>query len=367
MYLAITLWTTLIMKSFKEATDFDSLYESMWKCRCGKMWKASVARYVLHGIENTIVLSKDISVGKYKPRKPHTFVLTYPKLRPCSSIHIRDRVVQRSINDNIVYPVMTKDFVYDNFACQKGKGTTKAMDRIDQYLHRFFINQGLDGYVLQFDIKGYYRNMAHDISREIFSKLDKETLGHCMEWLENQYPYDVGFEPGSQMVQILGISFLNDFDHFAKETLKAKYYLRYMDEGFIISDSKEYLEYCKNELEKQLSKVKLFYHPDKTKIYPLSQGIKTLGFTFKLTKTGKVIRTINPKNVKHERKKLKRMAELVKNGEMSEAKMYECYKAWKAHAELGNSYKLLKRMDVYVNGLLEGEGNAKSEQRQNTI
>ena len=340
--------------NFTESTSFDALYDSMWKCRCGKMWKASVARFVIHGNAETIDLEAQIRDGKYMPRKPHTFTLTYPKVRPCSSTHIRDRIVQRSLNDNVIYPAMTKSFIWDNMACQKGKGTTKAMDRIDHLLHRYFINNGQSnaGYVFQYDVQGYYKNMRHCDAAVCFRRhLDEETVANSMKWLQRQYPYAVGYEPGSQMVQILGISMLDPIDHYIKETLRAKIYLRYMDDGFIVSADREYLERCRVEIEKQLAKLGMHLHPKKTVIYRLSDGIPILGFTFRLTDTGKVIRIIDPKNVKHERKKLYRMAQLVKSGAMTREKFNECYTSWKAHAKLGNSYKLFQRMDGYVKSL----------------
>ena len=154
------------------------------------MWKASVARYVLHGIEETLRLEEEIANGEYKPRKPHTFTLTYPKVRPCSSTHIRDRIVQRSLNDNVIYPEMTRSFIWDNMACQKGKGTTKAMDRLDSFLHRVYINNGnsVEGlYVLQSDVHGYYRNMRHSDARACFSRhLDEQTVDQSMKWLQRQ-------------------------------------------------------------------------------------------------------------------------------------------------------------------------------------
>ena len=356
------------MKTYDESIQFEALYESMWKCRRGKMWKASVARYVTHGIEETLKLERELQSGRYLPRKPHTFTLTYPKVRPCSSTHIRDRIVQRSLNDNVIYPSMTRSFIWDNMACQNGKGTTKAMDRIDHFLHRYYINNGNSnrGWVWQFDIQGYYRSMRHDHARECFSRhLDEKTLNNSMKWLQRQYPYAIGYEPGSQMVQILGISFLDPFDHHAKEQLKAKIFERYMDDGFIISNDRSFLELCEKELEEKLSEVSLHFHPVKTRIYPLSNGIKILGFTFRLTSTGKVIRIIDPKNVKHERKKLVKMAHLVAKGEMSKAKFYECYDSWKAHAKLGNSYLLLRKMDAYVKQILqEAEHEDYSADRQ---
>lgn len=345
--------------NFRESVGFDALYDSMWKCRCGKMWKASVARFVVHGNDETISLEQQIGDGSYKPRKPHTFTLTYPKERPCSSTHIRDRIVQRSLNDNVIYPEMTRSFIWDNMACQRGKGTTKAMDRIDHLLHRYFINNEMsnDGYVLQFDVQGYYKNMRHVDAEACFRRhLDDETVTHAMAWLQRQYPYDVGFEPGSQMVQILGISMLDPLDHYVKERLRARTYMRYMDDGFIVSSDKAYLEMCRDEIEGQLSKLGFHLHPKKTVIYRLSDGIPILGFAFRLTATGKVVRIISPKNVKHERKKLFKMAQRVKAGKMTLEKFNECYKSWKAHAQLGNSYKLLQRMDKYVKLLfMEGE------------
>lgn len=344
------------MTEFEESMTAEALYDSMWKCRRGKMWKASVARYVTHGIDETLRLEREIAEGRYKPRKPRKFTLTYPKLRPCSSIHIRDRIVQRSLNDLVVYPEMTKSFIWDNMACQKGKGTTKAMNRLNAFLRRVYINNGnsVEGeYVYQCDVHGYYRNMRHDRAEESFSRrLERQTVERCMEWLQWQYPYDIGYEPGSQMVQILGISHLDPMDHAVKERLKARIYGRYMDDFYIISDSVEFLKRCHAEITAELAKLGLEPHPKKTRIYPLRDGIKVLGFTFRLTKTGKVLRIIDPANVKHERKKLVRMAAMLSRGEITEAKIRQCYQSWTAHAKLGNSYKLIKRMDEYVDNLI---------------
>lgn len=334
------------------------------------MWKASVARYVLHGIDETLKLEEELSSGRYLPRKPHTFTLTYPKVRPCSSTHIRDRIVQRSLNDNVIYPEMTKSFIWDNMACQQGKGTTKAMDRLDCFLHRVFINNGnsVEGLeVLQADIHGYYRSMRHKDARQCFARrLDADTVNTSMKWLQRQYPYEVGYEPGSQMVQILGISLLDPLDHAVKERLRAKVYERYMDDFYIISNDHAFLEECRTVISGILAeRYEMELHPTKTKIYPLKKGIKVLGFTFRLTDTGKVLRIINSENVKHERKKLRKMANLAMKGELSEGKLLECYRAWKAHAELGNSYQLLKRMDEYVKSLMEEIHNANSETGRN--
>lgn len=44
-----------------------------------------------------------------------------------------------------------------------------------------------------------------------------------------QYAGDSGYNPGSQMVQIVGISLLDPVDHYVKEKLHVKRYIRYWD------------------------------------------------------------------------------------------------------------------------------------------
>ena len=54
---------------------------------------------------------------------------------------------------------------------------------------------------------------------------------------------------GSMTSQILAIFYLNDLDHFIKETLKIKYYVRYQDDFLLFHPSKDYLKYCLSEIK----------------------------------------------------------------------------------------------------------------------
>ena len=92
-------------------------------------------------------------------------------------------------------------------------------------------------YVLQMDIAGYYPNMRHDVVLAKFARhLDAESYGRVASILANQYAGEVGFEPGSQLVQIAGISALDGLDHFIKERLRVKGYVRYMDDMICLGD-----------------------------------------------------------------------------------------------------------------------------------
>ena len=124
---------------------------------------------------------------------------------------------------------MTRSFIYDNMACQQGKGTDLARSRIKELLHRAYLKNGSEFYILQCDVKGYYKNMKHEAVNTSFERrLPPGIYERTEAVLETQYEGDTGYNPGSQMVQIAGISFLDKFDHFVKETLRMKEYMRYI-------------------------------------------------------------------------------------------------------------------------------------------
>lgn len=320
----------------------------MLKCKSGVMWKDSVASYRLNAIERTTALNGELERGAYQSKPPVRFTITSPKPREIASIAFRDRVYQRSLNDNIVYPIMSNSFIYDNFACQKGKGTDAARNRLKHFLRRYYFEHGHIGYVAQFDIKGYYPNMDHEVAEQIFKdKLPEDVFTAVVGILREQYDGAKGYNPGSQLIQIAGISVLDGYDHYAKEQLHARFYIRYMDDFLIISHDYSYLENCVAKTREYLRSLKFEINEKKTRIFLLENGIEFLGFRYKLTQTGKVIMTVKPENVKRERKKLRRLVEKSKRGLIPKDKVDESYASWRNHASKGNAYKLLKRMDEY--------------------
>ena len=334
---------------------FEALYKSAMKCKKGVIWKDSVAHYILNIVEESIKLEDQLKGGDYhsRPLKPFT-VNSNGKMRTVMGVAFRDRVFQRSLNDNAIYPQMTRSFIYDNGACQKGKGTNFSRERLVCFLQRFYRKHGTSGYVLQCDIKGYYPNMRHDAVEATFKKhLNEETFNLAVKVLREQYPGEVGYLPGSQMIQIAGISVLSEFDHFVKERLRIKYYVRYMDDFLLIHEDADYLSECKDKINERLKTIGFELHPKKTRIYPIKDGIKFLGFIYRLTDTGKVVQTVIPINVKRYRGKLKRLVGLAKKGQLTKEKVDECYRSWRAHCERGDSHKMLCRMDAYYKSLWE--------------
>ena len=331
---------------------FDALYGSMIKTKRGVLWKDSVAAYYHRGIERTDRLCEELHNGEYKPSPPKHFVITSPKRREIASIAYRDRVYQRSLNDNVVYPAMTNGFIYDNFACQTGKGTDPARDRLTEFLRKYYREHGANGVVCQIDIHGYYPNMRHSVVEENFQKhLPDWAFSRTQKILRYQYEGDTGYNPGSQLIQIAGISLLNDLDHFIKERLHIRYYIRYMDDLILIHHDKDYLAGCLESIISELLKIGLEQNPKKTRIYNLDEGIMFLGFRFRLTETGKVIRTADPQKVKAARKKYRRLVAKCKRGECQREYVDASFQTYIDHLKKGNSQHLIKRLTKYYHDL----------------
>lgn len=337
----------------EELIGFEALYDSMQLCKKRVMWKDSVASFYHNHIRELLRLESELKNGTYTQRKPNFFEIREPKYRVIMSIAFRDRIVQRSLDENLIKPKLSKMLIYDNYACQVGKGTNKARDRLKCFMQRHYRKHGTNGFILKGDVEGYYLNMIHATVEQTLLMTFDEDYKHLKYTMDN-FQGDIGYNPGSPIIQDVGLLMLNDMDHMIKHELKIKGYGRCMDDFVLIHENKEYLKTCKKKIEEHLSTINMKLNTKKTKICSLTNGILYLGFFFRLTDTGKVVVTINPKTVKHERKKLRRMVNLVKAGKLTKERVDEHYRSWRQSMSYGNTYKVLKRMDKYYKDLYGG-------------
>lgn len=194
--------------------------------------------------------------------------------------------------------------------------------------------------------------MRHKDVNECFYKMcDSDTASMSQDVLDTQYSGDIGYNPGSQMVQIAGISLLNELDHFIKEKLHCKSFIRYMDDSYLITNDKEKAKQWKKIVCDKLIELGFEPNPKKAKILRIDKGFMFLGFKATLSKTGKVYYNLSSENIKHERRKLKKQVIKAKKGEMTKEEIDASLHSWKSHAELGNTYKLLQRIDAYYANL----------------
>lgn len=338
------------MNELKDVIEPDILFVAMNKCLCGVIWKDSVAHFYINWATEIDRLIKEINSGNYKQRKPSYFRVGK---RDIMSISFRDRCIQRALNDFVLYPAISPTLIMGNCACQTGKGTLVAKDYLKKIIRREWRHYGTKIFALKCDIKGYYKNIPHNVGEsELKRVLSNSVFEFLKEKLLSVYEGDKGYIAGNQAVQIIGISALSPLDHHIKEKLRIKGYVRYMDDFILLSHDVDYLIHCKEEIEQYLAKIGLELHGKKTKIIDLSEKpIEFLGFDFKLTETGKVCAYVASSKVKYKRKQLYRMVQKVKRGEKERESADKAYMDWRTHAMYGDTYAFLKRMDGYYFGL----------------
>lgn len=333
--------------SIEDIMGYDALFESLMKCKRGVSWKSTTGYYVHNWNTEMLRMEEELKSGTYKKHKPRFFMIYEPKVREIMSIHFRDRIYIRSLNDNAIYPQITKSLIYDNFACQKGKGTDLARERLRDFLYSFYRKYRLDGYYLQCDIKGYYPNMSRKFSKEIVGDYLDEVTNKLIQIELDYHPGDVGYNPGEQTIQNVGIVALDKLDHFIKERLRIKYYIRYMDDFILIHEDKDYLNYCLSEISKYLDSIEMSLNYSKTYIKSISEKIFYLGYVYRLTETGKVVILANTDKIKRSKKKIKRMIHLVEKGERTKHDVDTYFKCWKASLRFGNSHKLIENLNTW--------------------
>lgn len=336
---------------YEEATQFESLNRGLKKSCRGVRWKDSVVGYEINGLKNTKHLQDKLKNGTYRISKYQVFKIKEPKERTIVASRLVDRQFQRSLCDCGLYEDITEHFIRDNVACQIGRGMDDAFDRLKVHLRRYYNKYKRDGWVLRCDIQHFFPETRHDVAKAVVRKYvsDKNAADRVCEVIDS-FGGDVGIGLGSQISQLVELLVLNDMDHFIKERLHIKYYIRYMDDFLLIHPDKEYLKQCRHELEEYLATIGLKLNR-KTTIHPLSQGIVFLQWHFRVKDTGKILMFMDGKKNSKQRKKLRKLNQKELAGEVPAGTTYESWQAWDANAARGNTYYQRKRMKEYYQNL----------------
>lgn len=346
------------MDNVKEKViSFENLYAAMNQCANGVRWKPGVVRYLQNGLTNTYKLMHELEGGSYKVGKLVRFQIYEPKKREVIALRFRDRHIQRALLDNYLCHEITRHFIYDNVACQENKGTKAAVKRLKVMLEKAHRLYGSDYYIHLFDIRHFFASTSHAVAKQAIRKRVRDEWAVSMvDKLIDSFPKDKGIGIGSDITQFVELAVLDDMDHYIKERLHERLYLRYMDDFLIISNSKERLRRGRMVIVQKLEEIGLELHSKKSYIVPIRRGFKWQGFRWRQTQTGKIIMTIDKAKIYHERRKLKRMVRLCKAGRLPQDAVDNSLRCWVAHAKIGNDYAIICKMYRYYNSLWK-DGN----------
>lgn len=346
---------------FDRVKDANNLITAFKKSKSGVDWKASVQRYemnLLRNINNTV---KALESGENVSQGFIVFWLCERgKLRLIKSVHIWERVIQRSLCTNALVPVLQTGLIYDNGASMEGKGIHFALNRLDAHLHRFYRRNGFsnDGYILVIDFSKYFDNILHEpVYQDLQKNFTDERIINLAAQLIRPFCADrkdgkeISLGIGSQISQILAMRFPNGIDHFIEQELDVHEHGRYMDDSYLIHESKEYLQYCLEALKEKFAEKGIIVNTKKTQIIKLSSWFTFLKFRYKLTETGRVVVKPCKDSVTRERRKLHKLKPKFDNGELNFGDLRTQYASWRGYIEYADSYRTICNMDNIFNQL----------------
>lgn len=366
--------------------DGNVLYEAFLKSRENSDWKESVQKFESTYLLKLAEIQKQLKEETYEFKKGNSFILNERgKTRKITGQHISDRIVGHVLCDNIINPAINKYLIHDNGASQVGKGISFTRRRLEQHLHQFYRRNGSnDGYILLIDFSKYYDNLRHDVIIDMLSKyiqdpfiirlvqnnLESEKIDvsymaddeyrNCMNATFDSLEYEnIPTEKltgkkymrkhvniGNQISQSIGISYRIPFDNYIKIVKGITEYGAYMDDCYVIHESKEFLEKLLKESIKIAEDIGITVNVRKTRICKLSSMWRFLQIQYSLTNTGRVIRKINPKRLTAMRRKMKKLCPF-----MDYKGFEDFYKSWFRSHFRYMSKKQRENMDNLFNEL----------------
>lgn len=350
-----------IMKTYKnlypKIYDKKNLVLAWKKARKGKTKKDYVIEFEKEFGKNLKRLYFELKFQIYKPKPLQTFILRDPKTRVISKSNFRDRIVHHALC-NIIEPIFDKCFIYDSCANRKKKGNLLAIKRFNKFMKKvskngklngWFNENQIKGYCFKADIKHYFQEVSHNILLKIIKRKikDKRAINLIYKILKNNVAgnsFEKGMPLGNLTSQFFANVYLNELDYFIKHELKAKYYIRYVDDFVLLSPSKKQLKLWKNEINVFLrNNLELGLHVDKSRIINLSQGIDFVGF-----RNFYYHRLLRKRNIREMNNKLKEF----QKRKINEEKLEKIFQGWNAYAKWANSYKIKKKFEIQINNLI---------------
>ncbi len=364
---------------YDDIVDIDKIREMYHIIRVNTKNRGKLHKFELFYSSNIISILEALRNKCYKHSKYNVFLVHEPKYRIIMSEIMSDKVVNHLISKYILAPGIYPHLIPQNVATREGKGTKEGIRYLKMYINKLKLNYD-KVYVLKCDIKKYFYSIDHELVLEkckrfiddpevfqlvlnVVKSTDEDYVNSAIDKVVKKeidrvsklnildkeikieelkriprYPKGKGLPIGNMTSQLLAVYFLNDLDHYIKERLHCKYYIRYMDDFVIFDHDKERLKVLRKEIEEKLKEFKLELNK-KTNIYDLNHGFGFLGYYYFL-KGKRLIIKINPQTKRRIKKKMRKLKKI-------NAPNYEQVKAsYMGYLKQAHTKNLLKKMDL---------------------
>lgn len=332
---------------FEQIAYFAALHRAALRAACGKRRKPGVGAFMA-GLERHLVrLEDELMQGAWRGGGYMVIEITDPKPRRISAAPFADRVVHHALCA-VIEPIFERSFIADSYANRVGYGQHRAVARYEHFRDRY-------RYVLRCDLYRYFPSIDHailkrDYRRRITCERTLALMDTIVDGSNPQEPVNLifsgddlltaserrrGLPLGNLTSQLFGNLYLNGFDHFVKEVLRAPY-LRFVDDFALFANDRATLERWREQIARYLEGRRLILHPRKTFIAETTQPAQFLGYV--LHRSG--MRTLPPENVARFRGRLQSLRARWRNGEQDEPLVRQRIQSWIAHAAHADTRRL---------------------------
>ncbi len=340
--------------------SFRNIDNAYLDCRKKKRNTINALKYEINAEENNVKLEQELKNRTYHPSRSLLFAVTKPKKREIFAADFKDRIVHH-ILVNELEKTWEPIFIHDSYACRIGKGTHAAVKRLQKFLRQITRNGHIHAYYLQLDIKDYFTSIDKEL---LFTIIQRKVSNPDVLWLTEKIlfwdctssyiqrgdkkllsniPVNKslfgkdnlrGLPIGNLTSQFFANIYLDQLDQFIKHTLKARYYLRYVDDFVLLSQDPQELRAWQARIEEFLHiRLKLQLHPKRRKLLPISNGIDFLGYI------------IRPGYILVRRRVINNLKEKLRQFNEAKVKDFEKFQAtissYAGHFKHANSYRLI--------------------------
>lgn len=266
---------------FDEIISIENLRIADSKARKGKTESYGVRLHDKNREENIQKLHQILKDGRFRTSNYCVFKIYEPKERDIYRLpYYPDRIVHHAIM-NVLEPIWVNIFTADTCSCIKGRGIMEAYRRTKRYLKD---KEGTK-YCLKIDVRKYYPSIQHDKLKEIIRKKIKDR--RLLALLDEIIDSADGVPIGNYLSQYFANLYLAYFDHYVKEALKVKYYVRYADDMVFFASTKEELIFIFEKVKQYIGDLSLSLKGNE-QIFPVGsnrqdkhkRGIDFVGYVF---------------------------------------------------------------------------------------
>jgi RNA-directed DNA polymerase len=272
----------------------------------------TTGRFAKDSQSRLLAVNEQLKRNTYQPKPVKRVWIEKPgsaEKRPLGIPTVTDRVVQAAVR-MVIEPIFENRFAKHSYGFRPGRGCKDALRRVEELL------RAGNTHVVDVDIKGYFDTIPHDrlmtLVREriadgrvlgLIEGFLKQGVIEGMDWQEAK---EEGTPQGGVISPLLANIYLDPLDWlmagFGFEMV------RYADDMVVLCRRREEAAAALSKLKAWMEGAGLTLHPDKTRVVDMNLAdshFDFLGYRFKRSRRGKLMRLVRPKSLRKLRETIK--------------------------------------------------------------